>query len=319
MTIDASARIAGMASPLRSPWSVPAMLVLALIWGVSIPITKLGLDSMPPLTLTALRFGIAVPVFLLFGIKRLRLPWKAVPKVVALGALGIGIGQVEQIFGIAGTSASVSTIISATIPLFVVVFAAMRLRQSVGRLQQVGLLAACGGIVLVALGQGGGAPSLGGTTFVGAGLVFLSAVTIAFYYVWSLELTEAYGTVTVSIWSTVAGFLMLVPFSAWEVSRTLFRVEPEAVAAAAYLGVLVTVAGLFMWLWLLRAVPARVAASVQFLQPVFGIAASAVVFGDRMGPLFMAGVVLIFIGVGLAISRQRAAKQMVEAEPAPVR
>ncbi|CAM5761560.1 hypothetical protein [Bosea minatitlanensis] len=41
------------------------MLLLALMWGVSIPITKLGLLSLPPLTLTALRFAIAVP--LMFG------------------------------------------------------------------------------------------------------------------------------------------------------------------------------------------------------------------------------------------------------------
>jgi len=47
---------------------------------------------MPPPTLTALRFAIAVPVFVLFGVERLRLPWKAVPKVAALGILGIGIG-----------------------------------------------------------------------------------------------------------------------------------------------------------------------------------------------------------------------------------
>ncbi|MGF6486014.1 hypothetical protein [Paraburkholderia sp. JPY419] len=41
--------------------------------------------------------------------------------------------------------------------------------------------------------------------------------------------------------------------------------------------VIVTVAGLFMWLNLLRMVPARVAASVQFLQPVFGIAAASLI------------------------------------------
>ena len=295
------------------------MLVLALLWGLSIPITKLGLASMPPLTLTALRFAIAVPVFMLFGLGRLRLPWKAVPKVAALGIVGIGVGQVAQTFGIAGTAASVSTIISATIPLFVVVFASLRLRQSVGRLQRLGLLAAFGGIALVAFGQGDGASGLAGTTFSGVALVFLSAVTIAFYYVWSVELTQAFGTVTVSIWSTVAGFAVLMPFSAWEMSRTAFTLEPAAVAAAAYLGVLVTVAGLFLWLWLLRTVPARVAASVQFLQPVFGIAASAAMFGDRMGPLFICGVVLILVGVGLAISRQRAARQVVAAEPSPVR
>src|SRR5690606_15432439 len=70
------------------------------------------------------RFAIAVPLLLLFIVGRQRLPWGALPRVAALGVLGIGVGQVVQTFGVAGTSASVGTIISATIPVFVVFFAA---------------------------------------------------------------------------------------------------------------------------------------------------------------------------------------------------
>ena len=139
--------------------------------------------------------------------------------------------------------------------------------------------------------------------------MLLSAVTIAFYYVWSVKLTARYGTVTVAAWSTLAGFVVLLPFTAWEIGHTPFQIGPIAVASAAYLGLLVTVAGLFLWLWLLRTVPARMAASVQFLQPVFGIAASATMFGDRMGTLFVAGVVLILAGVGLSMTTRRAGAQ----------
>jgi drug/metabolite transporter (DMT)-like permease len=104
--------------------SVGAMLLLAIMWGLSIPMTKLGLVTMPPLTLTALRFAVAVPLLFLFVVGRQRLPWRAFPRIAALGVLGIGVGQVTQTLGVVGTSASVGTIISATIPVFVVVFAA---------------------------------------------------------------------------------------------------------------------------------------------------------------------------------------------------
>jgi O-acetylserine/cysteine efflux transporter len=288
-----------------SPLGVSAMLLLALVWGLSIPITKLGLESMPPMTLTALRFGIAVPFLLLFAIGRRRIPLCALPRVAALGLLGIGVGQVSQTFGIAEASASASTIISATIPVFIVLFAALRLGQTVTGLQQLGLAAAFAGIALVAFGQGDGVADLAQTTLTGAALVLLSALTIAFYYVWSVELAARYGTVAVAAWSTLAGFVVLLPWTASEIWHTAFQVEPVAVASAAYLGLLVTVAGLFLWLWLLRTVPARVAASVQFLQPVFGIAASAAMFGDRMGTLFIAGVVLVLAGLGLSITTRK--------------
>lgn len=288
-----------------SPLSVSAMLLLALIWGLSIPVTKVGLESMPPMTLTALRFGIAVPFLLLFALGWRRIPLCALPKVAVLGLLGIGVGQVSQTFGITGTSASVGTIISATIPVFIVLFAAPRLGQAVTRLHQLGLAAAFAGIALVALGQDNGVADLAQTTLTGAALVLLSAVTIAFYYVWSVELAARYGTVTVAAWSTLTGFVVLLPWTALEIRHTPFQIEPVAVAAAAYLGLLVTVAGLFLWLWLLRTVPARMAASVQFLQPVFGIAASAAMFGDHMGTLFIAGVVLVLAGLGLSITTRK--------------
>lgn len=291
-----------------APLSIAGMMLLAVLWGLSIPITKLGLESMPPITFTALRFAFAVPFLFLLAIGRHRIPLSAIPHVAALGVIGIGIGNLSQSFGVAGASASVSTIVSATIPVFIVVLAALRLGQSVSRVQQFGLAAAFAGVALVALGQGNGPSDLAETTLTGVALVLLSAVTIAFYYVWSVELAARHGTVTVVIWSTLAGFLALLPFTAWEVANTSFRVTPVAIASAVYLGLLVSAVGLFLWLWLLRTVPARVAASVQFLQPVFGIAASAAMFGDRMGPLFVAGVVLVLIGVGLSIATRRAGR-----------
>jgi len=41
--------------------------------------------------------------------------------------------------------------------------------------------------------------------------------------------------------------------------------------------------------------------SVQFLQLVFGIVASALIFGDSIGPLFIVGVALILAGIAMAI------------------
>lgn len=286
--------------------SFAAMLLLAVIWGLSIPVTKLGLLTMPPLTLTAFRFAIAVPLLFLFAMGRQRLPLRAFPRIAALGILGIGIGQVAQTLGVVGTSASVGTIITATIPLFVVIFAALRLKQAVSVWQALGLLAAFGGIGLVAFGNDGEAAAASATTMVGVSLMLVSALAVAFYYVWSVELTNAYGIPTVAAWSTFFGFVVLLPWVGWEMWRVPFHVTAGAVAAALFLGIMVTVAGLFLWLYLLRRVPARTAASVQFLQPIFGIAASSAMFGDRLGFFFAAGVMLVLAGLALSmVSRSR--------------
>lgn len=278
------------------------------MWGLSIPITKLGLLTLPPLTLTGLRFLIAVPLMFLLVLGKQRLPLRAFPKVAALGILGIGIGQVAQTFGVVGTSASVATTISAAIPAFVVIFAAMRLKQSVSSIQALGIAAAFVGIALVAWGRGDATSAASQTSLTGAALVLLSALTIAFYYVWSVELSERHGTVVVAAWSTLFGFIAVLPWTVWEMSRVSFEVTTVGIASAVYLGVMVTVAGLFLWLHLLRTVPARIAASIQYLQPIVGVAAAAVMFGDALGPLFVIGVALVLIGLTLTVATRRKQK-----------
>ncbi|QRM31900.1 DMT family transporter [Microvirga sp. VF16] len=278
------------------------MLLLAAMWGLSIPVTKLGLLTMPPLTLTALRFAIAVPLLMLLIVGRQTLPRRAIPRVAALGVLGIGVGQVAQTFGVAGTSASVGTIISATIPVFIVVFAALRLKQPVSGRQQLGLLAAFGGIALVASGSGNETSAVSATSVASVVLMLLSALAIAFYYVWSVELTNEYGTATVAAWSTLFGFLALLPWAGWEMWHVPLQITGQAIVAAVYLGLVVTVAGLFLWLNILRTVPAGIAAGVQYLQPVVGVAASSAMFGDQMGALFAVGVVLVLGGLALTMT-----------------
>jgi O-acetylserine/cysteine efflux transporter len=296
--------IAGTGSSFSAK-SVGAMLLLAIMWGLSIPITKLGLETIPPLTLTALRFLVAVPLFLLLASGRLRVPWQAVPSIVALGVMGITLGNVAQSFGVQGTSASVGTIISATIPIFIVIFAAIRLKQPVAGRQWTGLLAAFGGIALVAVGSGSGVDDLSRTTAAGVAWMLVSAVAIAFYYIWSAELTEKHGTLPVAAWNALAGLVAILPLAGWEMAHEPVQITMQALWAIVYLGVMVTVAGLLLWLYLLRAVPARVAASVQYLQPVFGIAAASFLFGDQLGLMFALGVVLILGGLALAVANKR--------------
>jgi len=283
--------------------SFGAMLLLALMWGLSIPATKLGLNSTPPLTLTALRYAVAVPFMLLLLIGKKPLPWKAVPTVAMLGIIGIGLGQVAQTIGVNGTSASVGTILSATIPLFIVIFATSRLKQPITIIQICGVATAFIGIVVVAFENT--SPDIT-TTFSGPVWIQISAIAVAFYYVWSVELTLKYGTVVVVTWSTFFGLLAMIPLAAWETYQAPFTLTAVSLGAAAYLGLIVSVAGLFLWISILKNVPAPVAASIQYLQPVFGIIASAILFGDNIGLQFLLGVSLILAGLALTMRNKKA-------------
>lgn len=289
--------------PPNSGWfaSIPlgattGLVALVVVWGLSIPLTKLGLAETGPLTLTALRYVAAVACFAGVLVGSRLPPPGALLRMAALGALGIGIGQVTQALGVQRANASVATVISALIPLLVVVLAVVRLRQRIRPVHVVGLLLAIGGVGLVA---GGGPAAAPGVGFTGEALMLVSAIAVALSYVLMAELTAAHGAAVVSAWSSLAGAVLLLPAAGWELAAEPRWPGLMGVAVILYLGALVSAAGLWLWLWLLRVMPARIAAGAQYFQPLVGVGASALLFGDVLGVAFAIGTAMVLGGVVL--------------------
>jgi O-acetylserine/cysteine efflux transporter len=307
-------RNAAPASPDEFVRAIAALLLLAVVWGGSIPLIKLGLRDIPPFTLTALRYLVAAPCFLWLLRGRRLPPPRACAAAAGLGLLGIGVGQVAQTLGVRLTLASVATVVSALIPVFVVALAALRLRQPITAAQAAGLVTALAGVALVAGGGPRGlaaslsilgeraAPAAASspTGLAGVALVLLSALAVALYYVFSVELVEQYSAPTIAALSSLAGAAALAPAAAWELGHAPMRLTPAAIASVLYLALLVTVAGLWVWFEALTRLPARIPAALQYLQPIVGVLASAALFGDRLDTWFWTGTALVLAGIGLS-------------------
>jgi drug/metabolite transporter (DMT)-like permease len=274
------------------------LVLLAVIWGGSVPLTKLGLRDFPPLTLTALRYVVAAPFFALLLRGRALPPPRTLAAAAGLGVLGIVCGQVSQTLGVRETSASVATVISALIPALVVVFAAVRLHQPVRLRHALGLVLAFAGVTLVATGDPRRIVAIAGTANArGDVLMVISAVAVALYYVLSVPLVRAHSVLTVAALTSLAGACGLVPIAAWELRRAPVHPTLLGVGVVLYLALLVTVFGLWVWFAALHRLPARVAAALQYLQPLVGVAASAALFGDRLGVWFWTGTGLVLAGI----------------------
>jgi O-acetylserine/cysteine efflux transporter len=274
------------------------LLGLCVVWGLSIPLTKLGLRDFSPMLLATLRYLTAAPLFALLLIGRPLPSRRALLAMMALGVLGIDVGQVAQILGIQRTDASVATIISATIPIFVVLLAGWRLRQRLRPVHGLGLALALAGVAMAVTGGQGTSPRLSGSALAGDVLMLVSSVSIALFYVLSAELTQRYPVSVVAAWSSLFGVAVLVPGIPWEVGQ-MQSPGLVGIGVVLYLGVLVTVAGMWVWLHTLRMLPARIAAGTQYLQPLIGVAASAALLGDPIGRWFGIGTALVFAGIAL--------------------
>jgi drug/metabolite transporter (DMT)-like permease len=229
--------------------------------------------------------------------------------LIAFGVVGVGIGQTCQVLGVERTSASVATVITSIIPILVVLLAALRLGQPLRARHALGLAAAFVGVALVAIGDPRRlSEALGGGSLVGDAMMMASALAIAGYYVLSVELVGRYSAVTVAAWTSLSGAVAMTPFMLWELRSQSAQLNIQGVGVVLYLALLVTVLGTWIWFWALAKLPARVAASLQYLQPLVGVAASALLFAEPLDFWFALGTILVLAGIALGTLPSRRAR-----------
>ncbi len=294
--------------------AIGALVLLAVIWGGSIPATKLALADMRPLTLNALRYLLAAPLCIPLLAGRPLPPRRTLLAMLGLGMISGVIGQVCQVLGVRLTAASVATMIGATIPILFVLLAVLRLGQPLSGRHVAGLVGAFLGIVLIAVGDPRHVSAAELTQgLLGDALMLISAVGVAVYYIGSTEISVRHTPLVVTAWTTIGAAIAMIPVLAGELIAAPFTGSTTSWAMALYLAALVTITGSWIWFKALARVPARIAGSLQYLQPLVGVGLSAILFGDRIGPWFVAGAVLVFAGIALSSTpARRTAAQIAE-------
>lgn len=282
------------------------LLVLALIWGGSIPVTKLGLSEVPPLALTALRYLAAAPLFagvLWKGWPLLRKEWGL---LIAAGTVNGLAGQLLQNVGVKYTTANAATLLGATIPLLFVLLTSLKERKPLGLWDWAGLASAMAGVGVLVVGSPQDLSGLWNPDMLlGNGLILLSALSVAVYYLLTNSLTRRLPPTLAAGATTLVAAIALSPFGVWDAVQHPFTFTFTGGWVVLYLGIGVTFIGLQIWLGALQKVPASVAAALLYLQPLAGMAVAALLLGEPITPRGAAGAGLIFLGIGFVYLQRR--------------
>ena len=132
-------------------------------------------------------------------------------------------------------------------------------------------------------------------------------VLLAVIWGGSVPLVARYSVVTIAALTSLAGAAGLAPVAWWDLRRAPAHPTALGVLIVLYLALLVTVFGMSVWFGALSRLPVRIAAALQYLQPLVGVGASAALFGDVLGAWFWAGTGLVLIGIAATASARRGA------------
>ncbi|HEV8690575.1 MAG TPA: EamA family transporter [Ideonella sp.] len=275
-------------------------LVLALavvaVWGTNFVVIKWGLAELPPFELAALRFALSSLPFLPF----IRRPATSWGRLAAFGVL-LGAGQFGLMFLAmkADISPGLASLVIQAQVFFTIALAGQRLKPA-----QVGALA----LAVAGMGWIGWQARLGGADISPAGLGMVLAAALC----WALANMVARGAGRVDalgfmVWSSLFALPPLAVLSlAFDggpavVGAALVAASPAAWGVVLWQALGNTLFGYAAWNWLLaRHAPATVTPAA-LLVPVFGMASSAIAFGEPLPAwkLGAAGLVMAGLAVNL--------------------
>jgi O-acetylserine/cysteine efflux transporter len=157
--------------------AVAALIAAGLLWGTTVPLSKLALQWLGPGWLTAVRFGLAAAVLLPVARRRGQRVLEA--RLLGCGAVGYGATVIVQNAGIARTSVTHAALLIGAVPVLVAVIAAVWHRAVARPVAWLGFAISLGGVGLVTAGGGGGGASMAGDGLVLASLVLSATFTVA--------------------------------------------------------------------------------------------------------------------------------------------
>ena len=167
--------------------AVAALIAAGLLWGTTVPLSKLALEWLAPGWLTVVRFGLAAAILL--AVARARgvrgsaqgstLRAAFTPAVLIAGAFGYGGSVMVQNAGIARTSVTHAALLIGAVPVLVAIIAAVWYRAVARPVAWFGFAVSLGGVGLVTTGSGGGGASMAGDGLVLASLLLSATVTVA--------------------------------------------------------------------------------------------------------------------------------------------
>lgn len=290
----------GAAAP---SWLAPGLLFV-LLWSTGFIGAKLGLPYVGPFLFLGLRFALAA--LLLAGLGALAgARWPASRRQLGHLAVTAALMQAAYLGGVFvaidhGMPAGLSALVVSLQPILTALAAGWLLGERVGPRQWLGLVLGLAGVVMV-LGEKLGGPGAGGVAGVAAAVVALFGITAGTIY--QKRFCGGIDLRTGNAVQFLVASVILLPLAPLVEP---IRLEPTAdfLIAFAWSVVVLSVGAIALFYELIRRGDASRVASLMYLVPPCTAVMAFLLFGERLGPLALAGMAVVATGVALAAQRK---------------
>jgi drug/metabolite transporter (DMT)-like permease len=224
-------------------------------------------------------------------------------RIVAMGLTGIAGYNYFLYVGQSEIKPGAAALLTTLSPLFTLVLAVIFLREKVPLRRVLGIFIALAGLFVVvrwgSVGLGKAA-DLAHSDLHYVLITALAPFSWAIYTTVGKNLLARTSPMTVTLLSIIIGTLPVLAVARGPFFRAAAGLEPTHWIALAYLIILCTIVGFWVWFAALKRMPATSVASFVYLNPPFAAAFGGLFFGEEITRLFIVGGAVMLFGLYLA-------------------
>ncbi|HHK5551508.1 EamA family transporter [Bacillus anthracis] len=272
----------------------------ASIWGGMYVVSKYVLDFIPPLTLVWLRFIIAFVVLYMI----LKITEKKQKKTVTIrkkdwllfawiGFIGYFISITCQFIGTKLSDAHTGSLVTSATPAFMVIFAAIILKEKLTARRMLSTIIATIGVIIVI-----GWDIEIGSYFIGTIILVGAAITWALLSIYVKIASAQFSSLVITTYAIFFSLFFITPFMIWEFqSNPIEHMNLYVVLGILYLGIVSTAGAFFLWNKGLELMDASIGSLFFFFQPIVGSLLGWFLLNETLNSNFFIGGILIICSV----------------------
>lgn len=278
------------------------MLMAVVMWGVNFSFIKIALRELSPGGFNGVRllFSAVVLLFLMaITGERFAVGQKDFWKLLAIGIVGNTIYQILFIRGVSLTTASNTSLILSTSPIFVALMSAGLRVEKIHWAAWGGIFLSFFGLYLIIAEQNGGL-RFSGQNLRGDTLVFFGTILWASYTVFAKPFLESMTPLKFSAITMGLGTIFYLPFTA----KDMLEIPWGAVSLKAWLSLLFSgmfglVLGYIIWYYSVKRVGNAKTAIYNNLTPIFTVFFAVLFLEEKFSASQAVGAAVVLAGVYL--------------------
>ena len=273
-----------------------AIVGVNFIWGFDFIAIEYMMGFMSPAMFTFMRLVIGA-VFLTIGTLLFRgglhIRKEDMPRIFISGAIGMSVYFTIENLGTGLTSASFSSLIMATVPIFGMIGDRIFYGNKITPLKVVCILASILGVYLLVSGE----PM--GISAIGVLAMFAAAISWTIYIVVVKPLYDKYDLLTLLTGLFLSGLILQIPavIITQAVTHAPVTVTPMGIVVTLATAIVCIIIGEFGYIYAVGKLSTTLVSAFENVLPVTAVIFSIFIFGKILTPMQIIGGVIILIAV----------------------